>query len=139
MNQDVHKLLRLKRYEMPSPDYFERFMDEFHHRQRADLIARPTLQVVFERFMDAFPDFHVPRLAYAAVGAVAVMFSAFLLLQQDDTSSASSGSFAFNQPAVTRLPAGQSDIPLPVSMRPDLPPHYVLETRPVSYASPYSF
>jgi hypothetical protein len=24
-------------------------------------------------------------------------------------------------------------------MRSDLPPHYVLETRPVSYESPYSF
>jgi hypothetical protein len=40
---------------------------------------------------------------------------------------------------MTQLPAVQSDIRLPVSARPDLPPHYVLETRPVSYASPYSF
>jgi len=28
---------------------------------------------------------------------------------------------------------------LPLSMRADLPPHYVLETRPVSYETPYSF
>ncbi len=79
MNQDVHNLLRLKRYEMPSPDYFERFIDEFHHRQRADLISRPTLQIVFERIMNAFPDFHMPRLAYAGVAAAAVLFSAVIL------------------------------------------------------------
>ena len=138
MNHDVHKLLRLKRYEMPSSDYFERFLDEFHHRQRADLISRPTLSILFERLMNAFPDFHVPRLAYAGVAAAAVVFSAVILFQQQDT-GAPSASFALNSPTVTRLPAGQGDIRLPVSSRPDLPPHYVLETRPVSYASPYSF
>jgi len=138
MNHDVHKLLRLKRYEMPSSDYFERFLDEFHHRQRADLISRPTLSILFERVMNAFPDFHVPRMAYAGVAAAAVLFSAVILFQQQD-SGAPTTSFALNSPTVTRLPAGQGDIRLPVSSRPDLPPHYVLETRPVSYASPYSF
>ena len=138
MNNDVHKLLRLKRYEMPSSDYFERFIDEFHHRQRADLISRPTLQVVFERIMNAFPDFRVPRLAYASVAVAAVMFSAVILFQQQETAT-TSGSFALNSPTVTQLPAVQGDLRLPVSARPDFPPHYVLETRPVSYASPYSF
>ena len=138
MNPDVHKLLRLKRYEMPSPDYFERFIDEFHRRQRAELISRPTLSLVFERVINAFPDFHVPRLAYAAVGVAAVMLSAVILSKQQDT-AVPSASFALNSPRMTRLPAVQGDIRLPVSARPDLPPHYVLETRPVSYASPYSF
>jgi len=138
MNPDVHKLLRLKRYEMPSPDYFERFIDEFHRRQRAELISRPTLSLVFERVINAFPDFHVPRLAYAAVGVAAVMLSAVILSKQQDT-AVPSASFALNSPTMTRLPAVQGDIRLPVSARPDLPPHYVLETRPVSYASPYSF
>jgi len=138
MNPDVHKLLRLKRYEMPSSDYFERFLDEFHRRQRAELISRPTLSILFERVMNAFPDFHVPRMAYAAVGVAAVMLSAVILFQQQDT-GAPAGSFALNSPTVSHLPAVQGDIRLPVSARPDLPPHYVLETRPVSYASPYSF
>jgi len=138
MNTDVHKLLRLKRYEMPSPDYFERFIDEFHRRQRAELISRPTLSILFERVVNAFPDFHVPRLAYAAVGVAAVMLSAVILSQQQDT-GVPAASFALNSPAMTQLPAVLGDMRLPVSARPDLPPHYVLETRPVSYASPYSF
>ena len=139
MNQNVHKLLRLKRYEMPSSDYFERFMDEFHRRQRAELISRPTLNLLFERFMNAFPEFHVPRMAYATVAAVAVALSGLILLNQQEGVS-SSGSFALNSsPTVTTLPAGHGDIRLPLSMRSDLPPHYVLETRPVSYESPYSF
>jgi len=138
MNPDVHKLLRLKRYEMPSQDYFERFIDEFHRRQRAELISRPTLSIVFERFMNSFADFHVPRLAYAAVGAAALMLSGVILFKQQDA-AAPTGSFALNSPAVSQLPMDRGDLRLPVSERPDFPPHYVLETRPVSYASPYSF
>ncbi len=139
MNQDVHKLLRLKRYEMPSSDYFERFMDEFHRRQRAELISRPTLSILFERFMNAFPEFHVPRMAYATVAAAAVALSALILFNQQESGASSSGSFALNSPTVTTLPSAQGDVRFPVSLRSDLPPHYVLETRPVSYESPYSF
>lgn len=138
MNQDVHKLLRLKRYEMPSSDYFERFLDEFHRRQRAELISRPTLSLLFERVMNAFPDFHVPRLAYAGVAAAAVLLSAVILFSQQEADTPS-GSFALSSPTVTDLSAVQGNIRLPVSLRNDLPPHYVLEARPVSYESPYSF
>ena len=139
MNQDLHKLLRLKRYEMPSSDYFERFIDDFHRRQRSELISRPTLSILFERFMNAFPEFHVPRMSSASVAVAAVALSALILFNQrgDDFAPAS---FALNSsPTVTTLSAGPGDIRLPVSMRSDLPPHYVLEARPVSYGSPYSF
>lgn len=140
MNQDkdIHKLLRLKRYEMPSPDYFERFIDEFHRRQRSELISRPTLHILCERVMNAFPDFRVPRLAYAGVVLAAVALSSVILFSQQDA-SAPAATFALNSPTVTTLPAGVGDIRMPVSMRSDLPPHYVLEARPVSYESPYSF
>ncbi len=140
MNEDIHKLLRLKRYEHPSPDYFERFLDEFHHRQRADLLRQPAWGLLWERFVNAFPEFHVPRLAYAGVAAAAVVLSAVILVSQEDNNP-SGPTFALNSPApiVNVLPAGQGDVRLPVSTRPDLPPHYVLEARPVSYESPYSF
>ena len=136
MNKDVHKLLRIKRYEMPSSDYFERFLDEFHDRQRVDLISRPTLHIFFERLMSAFPDFQVPRLAYAGVAVAAVLFSATIISMQKE--EAPTNSFALNSPAVDVLPVSQGEQRLPLSMRADLPPHYVLEARPVSYETPYS-
>ncbi len=140
MNQDIHKLLRLKRYEMPSQDYFERFLEEFHRRQRSELISRPAWQVLFDRVLNAFPDFRVPRLAYAGVAVVAVLLSTLILFnQQEGVTTPSGDSFALSSPTVMRLPAGQGDMRLPVSLRSDLPPHYVLEARPVSYESPYSF
>ena len=140
MNSDVHKLLRLKRYEHPTPDYFERFMDEFHHRQRAELLRQPAWKLAWETVVDALPDFHVPRLAYAAVGAAAVVVSAIILVTQQDQGLPGTA-LALNdpRPMVNVLPPGNGDVRLPVSSRSEFPPHYVLEARPVSYESPYSF
>lgn len=138
MNKDVHKLLRIKRYEIPSSDYFERFLEEFHDRQRADLISRPTLHIFFDRLLSAFPNFQVPRLAYAGVAAAAVLLSATILFTQQEVEP--TRSFALNHsPAVDVLPASLGGQRSPLSMRSDLPPHYVLEARPVSYETPYSF
>lgn len=140
MNPDVHRLLRLKRYEHPTPDYFERFLDEFQERQRAELLRQPTWKLLWERVLNAFPDFHVPRLAYAGVGVAAVVLSTFIMVsQQEETSSGAMLALSDPRPTVNVLPAGQGDIRLPSSSRSEFPPHYVLEARPVSYESPYSF
>ena len=140
MNPDVHRLLRLKRYEHPTPDYFERFLDEFQERQRAELLRQPTWKLLWERVLNAFPDFHVPRLAYAGVGVAAVMLSSIIMFsQQEETSSGAMLALGDPRPTVNVLPAGQGDIRLPSSSRSEFPPHYVLEARPVSYESPYSF
>jgi hypothetical protein len=140
MNTDIHKLLRLKRYEHPTPDYFERFLDQFHERQRAELLRQPTWSLLWERMTDAFTGFHVPRLAYAGVAAAAVVLSAFILVSQEDAGS-TGPTFALNdpRPTINVLPPGNGDVRLPVSSRSEFPPHYVLEARPVSYESPYSF
>ena len=140
MNTDIHKLLRLKRHEHPTPDYFERFLDEFHERQRAELLRQPTWSLIWERIVGAFPEFHVPRLAYAGVAAAAVVLSTAILVTQQD-SPTSSASFALNSPGPTTQVSATADtgVRLPVSSRSNFPPYYVLESRPVSYESPYSF
>ena len=38
-NNEIGRLLRLKRYEQPPPGYFENFLHEFHRRQRDELLA----------------------------------------------------------------------------------------------------
>ncbi len=48
-SDDISALLRFKRAEMPSPDYFERFIDEFHRRQSAALLHRPLHTLIWDR------------------------------------------------------------------------------------------
>ncbi len=140
MNPDIHKLLRFKRYEHPTPDYFERFLDEFHERQRADLLKQSALKLMWERMVDLMPSMRIPRLAYAGVAAMALILSAVILSsQQGETMAPASLALNAPTPVINTAPLARQVMHLPDSSRSDFPPHYVLESRPVSYESPYSF
>ncbi len=77
------KLIRLKRYERPPDGYFERFLDEFHRRQRADWMHRSSLGLFLERLGAAFSDFMASRLVFAG-GALAAVALAFLITKPTD-------------------------------------------------------
>lgn len=140
MDNSLHKLLIIKRYEHPTPDYFERFLDEFHQRQRVELLRRSTRSLIWEKLVDVISDFHVPRFAYAGVVAAAIIASAAILVTQQGNDSGRTLAFAGDSvPRINPMPAGHGDLRMPASARSDFPPHYVLEARPVSYESPYSF
>jgi hypothetical protein len=91
------------------------------------LLRQPAWKLAWERFADSLPDFRVPRLAYAAVGAAAVAVSAVILVSQQDQ-GLPGRALALNDPLpmVNVLPPGRGDVRLPVSSRSDFPPHYVL-------------
>ena len=44
-NDEIARLLRLKRYEQPPPDYFENFLHEFRRRQRDELRRQPLWSI----------------------------------------------------------------------------------------------
>ncbi|MFV1995674.1 MAG: hypothetical protein ACC661_09575, partial [Verrucomicrobiales bacterium] len=48
-SDEVHKLIRLKRYEKPHDGYFEQFLTEFHGRQRSELLKRSAHGIFCER------------------------------------------------------------------------------------------
>ncbi len=41
-DDEIRRLLRLKRYEQPPPGYFENFLHEFRRRQRERLVQART-------------------------------------------------------------------------------------------------
>ena len=134
---DTAKLLRLKRYEQPPEGYFDDFMRELHRRQRADLVRRPTREVLWERLLSFAPTFHVPRLAYAAIVALAVSASVLILSQRPDAAPALATTQTVTIPPTFSLTAPRpvtiSDaLPAAVRTGAPLPSHYVLQPRPVN-------
>lgn len=139
--EKISNLLRLKRYEQPRPGYFEDFLQEFQTRQRAELIRRPLWEVAWDRMVSLAPNFQVPRMAYATIVALAVAASAVIIVRPG--TPVSSGTLAANRSTLSLtaphpVTIGES-VPVTLTSTGSPSVHYVLPTRPVSYASSRSF
>ena len=78
---DIEKLIRLKRYEKPSDDYFDNFLAEFQSRQRSELLQRSARSLLFERVSTYFSEISRRQwvlTSSAAYAAVAVGLFVFL-------------------------------------------------------------
>ena len=117
-NDNISKLLRLKRYEQPPAEYFENFLTEFQLRQRAEVIHRPFFQIAWDRLCHLLAPPNFPRLAMAGSFAVAVIATASVLTWSDTE---------------TEVPLAQN-IPQ-VSSKSSPSVQYVLPAEVVTYAS----
>lgn len=140
--ENISKLLRLKRYEQPPPGYFDDFLREFQAKQRAELIRRPLWELFWDRLSLVAPTFQVPRLAYASILALALAASTLIIVRPSPQSSVS-GNLADNRPLLSLtspnpVTIGES-IPVAATSAGSPSVNYVLPTRPVSYVSSRSF
>jgi hypothetical protein len=166
---EIGKLLRLKRYEQPPPGYFENFLHEFHRRQRDELLRQPIWSVVWQRLSDSLFRLNIPSLTSmpAAVAAVLVC-AAVISLKLYNPPSSSSGiataptSVLSSHESILDQMAKEHvgdnfTLSSPLSSRslgPDLsrqvnesaythrastPPRYVLDRLPVSYEPSFNF
>jgi hypothetical protein len=77
--EDVQRLLRLKRYEQPGDDYFERFLDEFSQRQRAELLRRSSRSLLMDRLSTIWWEYGMGRWATATAGTACVALVAWVV------------------------------------------------------------
>src|SRR5262245_52469853 len=56
---DISKLLRQKSLQEPPPEYFDKFLRDFRRRQRAELIQRPTWEILWDRLVSLAPSYRV--------------------------------------------------------------------------------
>src|SRR4051812_5465460 len=68
--EDISKLLRLKRHEQPPPGYFDNFLHEFHRRQRAELLRQPLWKIALQRAHDFMLQLNVTSVPAAATALV---------------------------------------------------------------------
>lgn len=117
-NEQISKLLRLKRYEQPPAEYFENFLAEFQLRQRAEVINRPFFQIAWDRLCHLLAPPNIPRLAMAGSFAVAVIATGSVLTWSDSEIEA---------PLAQKIPQ--------VSSKSSPSVQYVLPAEVVTYAS----
>jgi hypothetical protein len=161
---DLQKLLRLKKYETPSPEYFEGFLKDFHRRQRQEIVNLPIWRIAWDRVTASFVPGEVPRFAYATACA-AVLFVTVLASRQMVSRPAGSDLAAVT-PAVSASRFESSPVRMTLNQKPQSflngagfasardsrsrgagslagepsrSTRYVLDARPVSYEAPVSF
>src|SRR5204862_2775320 len=88
-DNEIARLLRLKRYEQPPPAYFENFLHEFHRRQRDELLRQPLWRICLERAHSLMLQLDVRSLASYPTAVAAVLVCAAIIslkiYEQPDT------------------------------------------------------
>ena len=161
LNEDqIGKLLRLKKYEQPPPGYFDNFLHEFHRRQRDELLKEPVWRIALQRAQDFLFRLNVPGLAsYPAMATALLICAAVISLKVYQTPEAVNVAAQNRNPviATTTVPDSAWSLSNPVTTRdlgPSLvrtvkdsskthrvaaPPRYVLDSTPVSYEAAFRF
>jgi hypothetical protein len=158
--EQIGKLLRLKKYEQPPPGYFDNFLHEFHRRQRDELLKEPVWRIALQRFQDFMFRLNVPGLAsYPAAVTAVLVCAAVVSLKVYQTPGTVNVAAQNRAPVVatTALPDSNWSLSNPVTTRdlgPSLvravkdsskthrvaaPPRYVLDSTPVSYEPAFRF
>jgi hypothetical protein len=151
---EIQKLLRLKRYEQPSEQYFQTFLHDFHRRQRAELLRQPVWKIALERASAFFSEHSMGRYAYAGATAAMLFFAGIASVGILNSGGTATALVAENSAPAPNA-AGQSGLTLnPNIALPNLNasfsqtaqtnaqitnPRYIIDARPVSYERPSSF
>ena len=81
--EKTEKLIRLKGYESPPEGYYEGFLNDFHQRQRAELMKSSAHGLFFERLGTYLSDFGRQRWLAAGGAACAVVFVLFSVFRPE--------------------------------------------------------
>ena len=154
-DEQLSALLRIKRFEQPPAQYFDRLLQDVHRRQRADLLQLPLWKIAIERMQTFFGEHSMSRLSYAGalasvlvVGVTAIgLITPGGSVQRAESQLASAAPVAAPERLLLSL---QTAKPAPALESPSLQtappgfgsaasqPRYIIDARPVSY-EPTSF
>ena len=160
-NDDIGKLLRIKRHEQPPPGYYENFLHEFHRRQRDELLRQPLWRVCLQRVRDFSFGLNLSTLtSYPAALAAVAIFAAVLAIKVNQAPPPSSALVESENMSASVPGAAMSDFGAQLRVdsrgtsvadfrqvvnrsaqtRPNAaPPRYVLDALPVSYEPAFNF
>ena len=158
-DNEISKLLRLKKYEQPPTGYFENFLHEFHRRQRDELLRQPLWRVCVDRARNFALSFNLGTLTSYPAAVTAVLVCAAIISLRIYQAPQPASVAAQDRP-VLAVPASTDDewtLASPVATRvfntrslrnitesaqthrKGTPPRYVLDSVPVSYETTFKF
>ncbi len=83
--EKVEKLLHLKRYEHPPEGFYEQFLDDFHDRQRLEIMQRSAWSLFWDRVETWFWGVGTRKRVYlVGVAYAAVMIGLFIRSENGD-------------------------------------------------------
>ena len=77
--EDVQKLIRLKRHESPPEEYFENFLEEFQTRQRGELLKQSSFGLFKDRLATWYRELGSVKLVAATGAAYAGVMAAVFM------------------------------------------------------------
>jgi hypothetical protein len=149
-NDDISRLLRLKRFEQPPPEYFDHFLREFQDRQRSQLLRDPAWRIAWDRLCAFFGEQLPVQLGYSIAVALVLLIAgvtSFNILQSRPVEEYASAPETTGAAArVAQVASLNLNTQVPLPSLPSLAhtasfstPRYVMDARPVSYEPPSSF
>ena len=148
-DDDISKLLRLKRFEQPSPEYFERFLEDFKERQRSQLLREPAWRIAWDRMCAFFGEQMPARVGYGLASTAVLAAAAIASFNILESRPAEIVSVPDRHPAAqtstlsldasVQLPGLPSIVPGTDPTASVSSPRYIMDARPVSYVSTRSF
>ena len=158
--EQLTALLRLKRYEQPPPQYFDRLLQDIHRRQRTELLRRPLWKIAVERMQTFFGEHSMSHASYAgAMAAVLVGGVTVIGLMTPSSSnkdrlgleakvtrpaqitpvSPDTKYIALENAPLPRLDSQPAQVPSAGLQPSSREPRYVMDARPVSYEPSSAF
>ena len=161
-DEQLSALLRIKRFEQPPPQYFDRLLQDVHRRQRSELLRRPLWKIAAERVQTLFSEHSMGNLSYAGALASVLLVGVVSIGYMTQGRPGSGGAVAVERATGSELRVADATSPSrneqsrlvtlqtsesqPVLGVPNLPtinrvgyepavgqPRYIIDTRPQSY------
>jgi hypothetical protein len=87
--EDIQRLIRLKRFEQPEEGFTENFLQQFHQRQRAELLKKSSVELLVERITTWWEHLLVPKWSLATAALAVCALSAWMLTRPAEKPGAS--------------------------------------------------
>jgi hypothetical protein len=71
--EDIQRLIRLKRHELPPPGFVDDFVGRLQHRQRAELLQQSARGLLWERINTYFEGLFAPKWGFAGATVMALV------------------------------------------------------------------